>query len=74
MTAPTYTRIKIIDKNSALNSNHKTADKKKEKTKLTADRTGLEDVITLIDVKISNELKTMKVASSTFITYFFLYL
>ncbi len=64
----------MIDKNSAPNNSHKTADKKKEKTKLMADRTGLEDVTTLTDVKISNALNIMKVASSTFITYFFLYL
>ena len=33
ITAPTYTRIRIIDRNSAPRSSHKTADKKNEKTK-----------------------------------------
>ena len=66
--------MSMIDKNSAPNKSHKTADRKNEKTKLIADKTGFEDVITFIDVKISNELKMMKVMSSIFIIYFFLYL
>ena len=71
ITAPTYTRIKIIDKNSAPNNNHSTAEKKNEKTKFTADNTGFEDVITFKAVKISKALKMKKVTSSMFITYFF---
>ena len=40
----------MIDKNSAPRSNQRTADKKNEKTKLIADSTGLDDVITLKQV------------------------
>ena len=38
------------------------------------DKTGFEDVITLIDVTISKKLKIKKVVSSIFMIYFFLYL
>ena len=69
ITAPTYTRIKMIDKNSAPRSNHRTADKKNEKTKLTADNTGLDDVITLKQVNISNVLNIKKVINSIFISH-----
>ena len=64
--------MSIIDKNSAPSRSHRTADKKNEKTKLIADKTGFEDVITLIDVIINNELQIKKVISSTFMMYFFL--
>ena len=69
ITAPTYTRIIMIDKNSAPRSNHRTADKKNEKTKLTADNTGLDDVITLKQVNISNVLNIKKVINSIFISH-----
>ena len=69
ITAPTYTRIRMIDKNSAPRSNHRTADKKNEKTKLTADNTGLDDVITLKQVNISNVLNIKKVINSIFISH-----
>ena len=64
----------MIDKNSAPSKSHKTADKKNEKTRFIADRTGFDDVITFIEVNISSELKIKKVMSSIFIIYFFLYL
>ena len=69
ITAPTYTSIKIIDKNSAPRSNHRTADKKNEKTKLIADSTGFDDVITLKQVNISNVLNIKKVTNSIFISH-----
>ena len=50
ITAPTYTNISITDKNSALSNNHNIAEKKNEKTRLTADLTGLLQVITLVEV------------------------
>ena len=64
--------MSIIDKNSAPSRSQRTADKKNEKTKLIADNTGFDDVITLIDVIINNELKIKKVISSTFMIHFFL--
>ena len=59
----------MIDKNSAPRSNHRTADKKNEKTKLIADRTGFDDVITLKQVNISNVLNIKKVTNSIFISH-----
>jgi len=41
MTAPTYTNIRMTDKNSAPNNNQSMAEKKKEKTKYIADLIGL---------------------------------
>ena len=58
----------MIDKNSAPRSNHRTADKKNEKTKLIADSTGFDDVITLIQVNISDVLNIKKVINSIFIS------
>tara|TARA_B100001029_G_scaffold156731_1_gene142326 strand:+ start:337 stop:489 length:153 start_codon:yes stop_codon:yes gene_type:complete len=49
MTAPTYTKIRITDKNSAFRTNHKTAEKKNEKTKLIADFTALLEMMTFTD-------------------------
>ena len=57
ITAPTYTNIKIIDKNSAFNNSQSTADEKKVKTRLIADLTGLLTVTTpiaLINTKAEN--------------------
>ena len=64
----------MIDKNSAPRSNHRTADKKNEKTKLIADNTGLDDVITLKQVNISNVLNIKKVINSMFISRLRFYL
>ena len=74
ITAPTYTRIRIIDKNSAPSSNHKTADKKNEKTKLIAESTGFVDVMTLKQVNISSVLNIKNVISSIFIFHLHFYL
>ena len=74
ITAPTYTRIRIIDKNSAPRSNHKTADKKNEKTKLIAESTGFVDVMTLKQVSISSVLNIKNVISSIFIFHLHFYL
>ena len=67
ITAPTYTRIKMIDKNSAFNINHKTADEKKVKTRLIADLTGLLTVITPIALINTNAEKIINIISSMFI-------
>tara|TARA_B100000902_G_C27175766_1_gene846247 strand:+ start:380 stop:613 length:234 start_codon:yes stop_codon:yes gene_type:complete len=69
ITAPTYTRIRIIDRNSAPSNSHNTADKKKEKTRFTADKTGFDVVITLKHVNISKALKIKKVINSMFMIY-----
>ena len=61
----------MIDKNSAPRSNHRTADKKNEKTKLIADSTGFDDVITLKQVNISNVLNIKKVINSIFISHLY---
>ena len=63
-----------MDRNSAPRSNQRTADKKNEKTKLMADKTGFDDEITLIDVNISKALKIKKVINSMFIWNLYLYL
>ena len=52
MTAPTYTNIRMTDKNSAPNSSHNTAEQKKEKTKYIADLTGLLLITTRIEEMI----------------------
>tara|TARA_B100001564_G_C20032744_1_gene399632 strand:+ start:184 stop:438 length:255 start_codon:yes stop_codon:yes gene_type:complete len=67
ITAPTYTRIKIIDKNSAFKINHKTADEKKVKTRLIADLTGLFTVITPTALINTNAEKIRNIISSMFI-------
>jgi hypothetical protein len=67
ITAPTYTRISITDKNSALSNNHKIAEKKNEKTRLTADLTGLLQVITRIEVYSNNAEKIKNNINSIFI-------
>ena len=69
ITAPTYTNIKIIDKNSAPSNSHKTADRKKENTRLTADNTGFDVVMTLKHVNTNKELKIKKVIISIFMTH-----
>jgi len=69
ITAPTYTSMRIIDKNSAPSRSHNTADKKKENTRLTADKTGFDVVMTLKHVNTSKVLKTKKVINSIFMTY-----
>tara|TARA_B110000483_G_scaffold105510_1_gene128763 strand:+ start:420 stop:638 length:219 start_codon:yes stop_codon:yes gene_type:complete len=55
ITAPTYTRINIIERNSAFNNNHNTAEEKNENTKLIADLTGLFTVITAIELLSSSK-------------------
>ena len=74
ITAPTYTRISIIDKNSAPRSSHKTADKKNEKTKFIAESTGFVDVMTLKQVNISSVLNIKNVINSIFIFHLHFYL
>tara|TARA_B100000900_G_scaffold52391_1_gene38682 strand:- start:209 stop:454 length:246 start_codon:yes stop_codon:yes gene_type:complete len=69
ITAPTYTSIRIIERNSAPSNSHRTADKKKEKTRFTADKTGLDVVITLKHVNINKVLKIKKVISSIFMIH-----
>ena len=63
-----------MDRSSAPRSNQRTADKKNEKPKLIADKTGFDDEITLIDVNISKALKIKKVINSMFIWNLYLYL
>ena len=55
ITAPTYTSISIIDRNSEFNNNHNIAEEKNEKTKLMADLTGLFKVTTAIELLNSNK-------------------
>ena len=59
----------MIDKNSAPRRSHNTADKKNEKTRLTAERTGFDDVITFKHVMISNKLNMKNIINSIFIAY-----
>ena len=51
----------MIDKNSAPSKSHSTAERKKQNTRLTADKTGFEEVMTLMDVNINSTLKIKKV-------------
>ncbi len=67
--ADKYEKILVIDKNSAPSNNHKTADRKKENTRLTADNTGFDVVITLKHVNINKVLKMKKVINSIFMIY-----
>ena len=62
----------MIDKNSAPSKSHSTAERKKQNTRLTADKTGFEEVMTLMDVNINSTLKIKKVINSMFIAYYFL--
>ena len=70
ITAPTQTSIKIIDKNSAFNINHNTADEKNVKTRLIADLTGLLTVITPIALTRTSAEKIRNIISSIFMASF----
>ena len=67
ITAPTYTSIKMIDKNSAFNNNQSTAEKKKEDTRYIADFTGLLISITANELNTNNDENIKNTINSIFI-------
>ena len=69
ITAPTYTKINIIDKNSAFINNHKTAEQKNERTKNIAALTELLTIITFKAENTNKSEKNIKISNSVDIIY-----